>query len=298
MNNDQLRARPRTGPTASDLIAQADAARAALTPPNPAPDVPPTVDNVPTWATIAATLTAPFPVEDIEFKPGKGGSGPLVYLTARAVAARLDEAVGPGGWTFTWEPIIIGVLPQVDPNPKVKEMLGDHLRCVRGSLIIHGVAKQDVGNASDIDPDKGAISDALKRCAVLWGIGRYLYGLPVSNEREYKDWYARATGDAPPQAAPPPRSAQVAPTPMRPRPAAAAPPTDPASDLDAVAGPRPAPSVARARLVERFQGACQRRNVNERDAATALTKRLNKKWADVTDGELQEECLRLERGAA
>ena len=51
---------------------------------------------------------------------------------------------------------------------------------------IHGewIAKADVGAPSD-QPDggdrlKAAFSDALKRAAVKFGIGRYLYGLPPS----------------------------------------------------------------------------------------------------------------------
>src|SRR5260370_30190138 len=54
------------------------------------------------------------------------------------------------------------------------------------------LAKQDVGGPSDQkDPGdrmKAAFSDALKRCAVQWGVGRYLYGLIP----EWRDWDAKA----------------------------------------------------------------------------------------------------------
>lgn len=39
------------------------------------------------------------------------------------------------------------------------------------------VTKADGAGDSDVEAEKGAISDALKRAAVKWGIGRYLYDL-------------------------------------------------------------------------------------------------------------------------
>lgn len=144
-------------------------------------------DGQPDWPQISAALQAPLPVDDVEFKPGRGGSGPLIYLTARAVQEVLDTVVGAGNWSFIWEPFIMEALPGVKADTKTPDNLGTHLRTVRGTLSLYGVPKQDVGNASDIDPDKGAVSDALKRCAVMWGIGRYLYGLKVTSETEYRE---------------------------------------------------------------------------------------------------------------
>jgi hypothetical protein len=39
------------------------------------------------------------------------------------------------------------------------------------------ITKGDGAGDSDVEAEKGAISDALKRAAVKWGIGRYLYDL-------------------------------------------------------------------------------------------------------------------------
>ena len=50
---------------------------------------------------------------------------------------------------------------------------------VRCSLTVNGVTREDVGTASDTEPLKGAVSDALKRAAVHFGIGRELYDLPT-----------------------------------------------------------------------------------------------------------------------
>src|SRR5205823_8806255 len=50
---------------------------------------------------------------------------------------------------------------------------------VKGRLTVLGVTKCDAGEAAAEDePLKAAVSDALKRCAVHFGIARYLYYLP------------------------------------------------------------------------------------------------------------------------
>jgi hypothetical protein len=38
--------------------------------------------------------------------------------------------------------------------------------------------KADGAGDTDVEAEKGALSDAFKRAAVRWGVGRYLYGLP------------------------------------------------------------------------------------------------------------------------
>jgi hypothetical protein len=120
------------------------------------------------WTAIHAGLIAPFRPEEINWKPA-GKTTPntrvslVAFIDSRAVADRLDSVVGLGNWSFNWEPVVVG-------NGEVLQ--------AKGTLSIHGVSKSDVGSASNWEPSKGAISDALKRAAVLWGIGRYLYNLP------------------------------------------------------------------------------------------------------------------------
>jgi hypothetical protein len=119
------------------------------------------------WTAIHAGLTAPFRPEEINWKPA-GKTTPntrvslVAFIDSRAVAERLDSVVGLGNWSFNWEPVVVG-------NGEVLQ--------AKGALSIHGVSKSDVGSASNWEPSKGAVSDALKRAAVLWGIGRYLYDL-------------------------------------------------------------------------------------------------------------------------
>lgn len=48
---------------------------------------------------------------------------------------------------------------------------------VNCDLIIYGVTRSDVGTPAQAEPVKSAYSDSLKRAAVQWGVGRYLYSL-------------------------------------------------------------------------------------------------------------------------
>jgi hypothetical protein len=82
------------------------------------------------------------------------------YIDARDVMNRLDRVVG-GDWQFTWD-----LMPDGE---------------VRGMLTVCGVTRSDVGERGDGsfgNTLKAAVSDALKRSAVHFGVGRYLYYLP------------------------------------------------------------------------------------------------------------------------
>lgn len=120
------------------------------------------------WRAIGAALAAPFDPAEVEWRPqGKTGPGKRVqllpYVDARDVQDRLDAVCGVGGWSFELEPVVVDA---------------GELRVARGRLTIHGVTRDDIGTASTFEPSKGAASDALKRAAVMFGIGRYLYRLP------------------------------------------------------------------------------------------------------------------------
>lgn len=135
-------------------------------------------------------LLKPFPAYDVDFRPqgkpfkcenARSCCVALAYITARAVMDRLDAVVGPDNWSFDFTPLLI-------ENGDVK--------LAKGSITIEGVTKHDIGDASNIDPSKGCISDALKRAAVHWGIGRYLYDLPFM-EAEYDESRKRFTKAGP-----------------------------------------------------------------------------------------------------
>jgi hypothetical protein len=110
-------------------------------------------------------LHAPFPAAEIEWRVGstngdKTSGLALAYLTARHVMERLDTVCGPENWQDRYE------------------FHGARTVCYL-SIRVDGewITKADGAGDSDVEAEKGAISDALKRAAVKWGIGRYLYDL-------------------------------------------------------------------------------------------------------------------------
>lgn len=111
-------------------------------------------------------LSAPFAPSAIHWRAqtvtGDGSKAlALAYLDARDVMDRLDEAVGPANWRDSYI-----------ETPKGRTFCTLEIR-VDGEWI----AKTDGAGDTDVEGEKGSISDALKRAAVKWGIGRYLYDL-------------------------------------------------------------------------------------------------------------------------
>jgi hypothetical protein len=112
-------------------------------------------------------LSAPFASEEIEWRVGsttqaKDKGMALAYLNARAVMDRLDSVCGPENWQCNYS-----------PAPGVAIICNIGVRVPAGDWIW----KADGAGATDVEGEKGMLSDALKRSAVRWGIGRYLYEL-------------------------------------------------------------------------------------------------------------------------
>jgi hypothetical protein len=115
-------------------------------------------------------LSAPFDPAEVRFKPAivTGNRAlALAYVDARVIQDRLDAVLGVAGWQDEYE-----CLPDGSVVCRLHLQLGDSR-----------VTKSDVGGQSE-QPDEGdrrkaAFSDALKRAAVKFGIGRYLYRLPA-----------------------------------------------------------------------------------------------------------------------
>jgi hypothetical protein len=174
-------------------------------------------------ADIQRALAAPFPAESIGWKPQSvSGSRALAlaYIDARDVMDRLDAVVGVGGWHDDYQ------------------MLPDGAVVCRLTVSIAGVevTKKDIGGESDQkdahDLHKAAFSDALKRAAVKFGIGRYIYRL----DQQWCDYDPQkkqftSTPRLPAWALPQPRAAapRVAPPPAVPAtpPPASEPPATP-----------------------------------------------------------------------
>jgi hypothetical protein len=114
-------------------------------------------------------LAAPFDANQVHWKPQNvkdNRAMAVAYLDARAVQDRLDRVLGAENWADDYQ-----VLPDNCVLCRLKLRLGGEW-----------VQKVDVGAPSE-QPDEGdrrkaAFSDALKRAAVKFGIGRYLYNLP------------------------------------------------------------------------------------------------------------------------
>jgi len=123
------------------------------------------------WDEISRQLREPFDPREVDFRAqGRaseqtGKAQVVAYIDARAVQDRLDAVVGAGNWSFDWTPLVV---------EKGEVMVA------KGTLAIHGVAKADAGSASNFEQSLGAVSHCFKRAAVHWGVGRYLYSLPMN----------------------------------------------------------------------------------------------------------------------
>jgi hypothetical protein len=116
-------------------------------------------------------LKAPFPVNDVSWRIGQAGKNGdrvwakvLAYLDNRAIMERLDEVCGPENWR----------------NEYAKGPEGGVLCCIYIKIGDEWIGKWDGADNTDVEATKGGLSDAMKRAAVQWGIGRYLYDLGES----------------------------------------------------------------------------------------------------------------------
>lgn len=96
---------------------------------------------------------------DPKARPTKGQL--LAYIDARDVMERLDSACGFENWQCRYTLADSGLL--------VCEI---GIR-IKGEWIWRANGAGD----TQVEAEKGKCSDAFKRAAVLWGVGRYLYGL-------------------------------------------------------------------------------------------------------------------------
>src|SRR5881392_2732665 len=119
---------------------------------------------------LTQALSEPFAVGEVKFKPAVVSGNKalaLAYVDARVIQDRLDDVLGVEGWQDKYE-----CRPDGSVVCRLRLRLGGEW-----------VTKMDVGSPSE-QPDehdrlKAAFSDALKRAAVKFGIGRYLYRLPA-----------------------------------------------------------------------------------------------------------------------
>ena len=111
-------------------------------------------------------LDAPFSASDLEWRVQRtmsNGKGVLIpYITARAIMDRLDEVVGKENWEDSYKDIT------VDGKAGCECTIAIHISD-------SWVKKSDAAGATQVEAIKGSRSASLRRAAVKWGIGRYLY---------------------------------------------------------------------------------------------------------------------------
>jgi hypothetical protein len=143
---------------------------------------------------VVRKLRQPFPAETLRWKiqtrVNEQQPDPMatvvVYVDARTVAAHLDDVV-PGQWTTEYHlpPVTVG-LPALECR-----------------LTVCGVTRSDVGT---VEPGsrpgsdtKDLYSDSLKRAAVQYGVGAFLYRFPQVQARVEKsgqNWYVTREAQA------------------------------------------------------------------------------------------------------
>lgn len=123
-------------------------------------------------------LRQPFDLKFLKVRIGakskkKDKAIPLFFLDAREVRKRLTEVCGLEGWSSHEEPVVSGgKLFGVKCELSIKMPY----KSVKGVDVWN--TKTDFGEPSNTAPLKGAASDALKRAAVNFGVGTYLYYIP------------------------------------------------------------------------------------------------------------------------
>lgn len=112
-------------------------------------------------AEILKALSAEFPDQSVRERAGHGGVK-LRWVPGRTISERLDSVLGITGWDFDVAPIanncVIGTLT---------------VRLPDGSVAVRKDFGYETGGSGE--SYKEAASDALRRCASLIGVARYLY---------------------------------------------------------------------------------------------------------------------------
>ncbi len=137
-------------------------------------------------APLFAALAAPWPKQEVKSRTQAGRQ--MSYLTARQVMIRLDEIVGPENWWDDYTPLERSVVCRLS------------IRLPDGQVVTKSDAGGMAGMQDEGDDEKSGFSDAFKRAAVKFGVGRYLYNdgiaklTPVSQPKAQASPVASAPG--------------------------------------------------------------------------------------------------------
>ena len=130
---------------------------------------------------LSEKLGKPFPASDVSWRmqyvdKEKCEGLAVPYLDARAIADRLDDVVGPYNWRDEY-----GLWHCYTEKSKEQGRDDKIVNSQVCKLSIYNderkewVEKSDGAENTDFESIKGGLSDAFKRVAVKWNIGRYLY---------------------------------------------------------------------------------------------------------------------------
>ncbi|APW63426.1 Rad52/Rad22 family DNA repair protein [Paludisphaera borealis] len=111
---------------------------------------------------IFAALAAPFSTDEVRTRSQNGRD--FQYITARMVMNRLDEVLGPVNWWDDYTPIENAIVCRLT------------VRLPDGTTLTKCDAGGFTTTLDTSDFEKSGFSDAFKRAAVKFGVGRYLYG--------------------------------------------------------------------------------------------------------------------------
>ena len=143
-----------------------------------------------------AALAAPYKPEEIDWRvdsSGVGDRGPwakvLAYQDTRAIEDRLDTVITPGGWQTEIKYI------ETSYPDKNTGISGGFICGLSIKVDGEWVTKWDGAALTEYQAFKGGITGSIKRAAVQWGMGRYLYGLKdepqmwavITENGKYKD---------------------------------------------------------------------------------------------------------------
>ena len=121
----------------------------------------------------AAALQYPFTANEIEWRvlhttKDKSKGQVAAYVDSRAIQDRLDAVLGRENWQNRFCTV------QGKDNASTTQVCELSIYYPdRGEWI----TKSNGAGNTDIEPVKGGLSNAFKRAASMWGVGRYLYDL-------------------------------------------------------------------------------------------------------------------------
>lgn len=116
--------------------------------------------------TLLKQLKNPFDPKFVKWRVGatnkeKTKGIALAYIDSREVMKRLDEVCGVENWRDRYVPVNEGFICEIDIK------IGEEW-----------ITRSNAAGYTKVEPIKGGASDAFKRAASTWGVGRYLYYMP------------------------------------------------------------------------------------------------------------------------